>query len=72
MNRSNVFFAIAILSWMAATVGPAAAQQQVTPPSPIIVNTPIVTINNSAGDQTQPRISKDLAVYTDVADIRTR
>src|SRR5258708_37792702 len=65
MNRYKVFFGIAFLIWLAATVAPSAAQQQVTPPSPIIINTPIVTINNSAGDQTDPHVDKDFASYTD-------
>jgi hypothetical protein len=70
MNRHNVFFAIAILIYLAATVTSAAGQQQVTPPSPIIINSPIVTINGSSGDQTLPHVSKDVAAYTDVADGR--
>jgi hypothetical protein len=68
MNRHNVFFAIAFLIWLAATVAPSAAQQRVTPPSPIIINTPIVTINNSAGNQTDPHVGKDLASYSDLAE----
>src|SRR5437762_14086148 len=70
MNRHNVFFAIAILAYLSVIVAPAAAQQQVVPPSPIILSTPIVTINNSPGDQTLPHVSNDLAAYTDVADAR--
>jgi hypothetical protein len=70
VNRHKVFFAIAILACLAASPATASAQQQVTPPSPIIVNSPIVIINNSLGDQTLPHVSEDLAAYTDVADGR--
>jgi hypothetical protein len=48
--------------------------QQVVPPAPIQVSslpgTSTVVINASAGDQTDPHISKDLAAYTDAADNR--
>jgi hypothetical protein len=59
MNR-HVFFAIALLASLGSTVALALAQQQVTPPSPIVVNSPMVTINNSAGDQTQPEVGIDV------------
>lgn len=68
MTRHNVFFAMAVLVWMGAMVTAAAAQQAVTPPSPILVNSPIVTINNSAGNQTDPHVNGDLAAYTNAAD----
>jgi hypothetical protein len=32
-----------------------------------LVNSPIVTINNDPGDQTDPHVSGDLAAYTDAA-----
>jgi len=44
--------------------GRAATQQQVVPP-PILVTSPIVTINNSAGDQTDSHVDKDVVSYTD-------
>jgi hypothetical protein len=69
MTRHNVFFAIAVLISIALAPAPAAAQQQIVPPLPILINSPIV-INNSAGDQTDPHVSKDLVSYTDVADNR--
>ena len=55
---------------VACLLGPsrAAGQQQVTPPAPILVSSPIITINNSPGNQTDPHVSKDLAAYTDLAD----
>src|SRR4051812_22743149 len=68
MNRRHVLFAIAVLVLLNTTVSPISAQQQVVPPSPIMVNSPIVTINSGPGDQTQPHVSNDLAAYTDVAD----
>jgi hypothetical protein len=45
-------------------VNTTAALHQITPPAPIQV-TPIITINNSPGDQTQPHLNKDRAAYTD-------
>jgi hypothetical protein len=66
MNRHTMYLAIAVLLMLTMTVVP--AQSQITPPPPIVVNTPIVTINNSPGDQTDPHVDKDLASYTDFAD----
>lgn len=45
MTRHNVLFATAILVLIAASIAPAGAQ--ITPPSPIQVSTPIVTIMSS-------------------------
>jgi hypothetical protein len=64
MTRTDVFFAMAVLISMAVALTSASAQQ-ITPPSPIQVNSPIVTINNSPGDQTDAHVDKDFAVYTD-------
>ena len=63
MNRHNISFALAVLMCLAATV--ATAPAQITPPAPIQVNSPIITINNSARDQTDPHVDKDFAAYTD-------
>jgi hypothetical protein len=61
MNRhsytAGVFLAII------ATASTSAAQ--VTLPPPIVVNSPVVTIDGSAGDQTDPHVDKNLASYTD-------
>jgi hypothetical protein len=51
-----------------AAVIPALGQQQVVPPPAIPVTAPVVTLNNSPGDQTDPHVSGDLASYTDGAD----
>jgi Tol biopolymer transport system component len=45
---------------------------QVTPPAPIQVNSPIITINSSPGDQTDPHVDKDLVSYTDAATNQIR
>jgi hypothetical protein len=68
MTRHNVFFAMALLIWMSPLTTPAVAQQPVTPPAAIQVNSPIVTMNNSAGNQTDPHVNGDIAAYTDSAD----
>jgi hypothetical protein len=69
MNRRNVFWAIAIPIWMAASVAPAAPQPQVTPRTSIIVDKQIVTINSSAGNQTLPHISRDLWTVSTVVSL---
>lgn len=68
MTRHNVFFAIAVLAGLAVITTSTSAQQPVTPPSPIVINSPIVTINNSDGNQTDAHVNGDLAAYTDSAD----
>jgi hypothetical protein len=67
MNRRNVQFTLSALASLMTTAG--LAQQPVTPPAPIQVNSPIIMINNSAGDQTDPHVSKDLTAYTDLKSI---
>ena len=66
MNR----YSISTLAMLAIVVilPSVSAQQQIVPPAPIQIATPIVTINNSTGDQTDPHVSKDLAVYSNFAD----
>ena len=63
MNRHTTHLAVAVLIMFTATVVP--AQQQITPPSPIVVNAPVLTINNSPGDQTDPHVDKDFTSYSD-------
>lgn len=60
-------FMLGLSIWLGALVLPvlAAAQQQVTPPAPIQINSQIITLNNMPGDQTDPHVSKDFAAYTD-------
>jgi hypothetical protein len=67
-SRSACSMHVIAIAICVATALPAAAQQQIIPPPPILVSTPIVTINNAAGDQTLPHVSKDLAAYTNIAD----
>lgn len=62
------FKVVLVASLLASATASSIAQQQVTPPAPIQVTSPIVTINNSSGDQTFPHVDGDLAAYTDVAD----
>jgi Bacterial Ig-like domain (group 3)/FG-GAP-like repeat len=64
--RINLLYILACLTVMAA---PGAAQQQLVPPPPIPVTSPVVTINNSAGDQFRPRVDNDLMSYTNTADL---
>jgi hypothetical protein len=52
---------------VATTAASILAQLQVTPPRSILVNSPIVTINDAAGNQTLPHGDEDLAAYTDEA-----
>ena len=66
-NNSRTLIALFVTA-VALLTGAASAQQQITPPAPIQLNPSVVTINNSAGNQTFPHISKDLAAYTDEAD----
>jgi len=66
MNRLNGFAYVFLACLFAGSH--ALAQQQVVPPPAIQVNSPIVAINNSAGDHSLPHVSKDLAAYTDYAD----
>jgi len=63
---------IAVFGCFAITPASAAAQQQVVAPAPIVVNTPILTINNSPGDQTDPHVSGDLVSYSDIAGATIR
>jgi hypothetical protein len=67
MNRRNILLTLSALGSLTAT-GPA----QVTPPAPIQVNSPIITINSSPGDQTDPHVDKDLASYTDTPSNQIR
>lgn len=69
MTIRHSIYVVAVLAGIST---PAFAQQQITPPPPIVVNTPIVTINNSPGNQTDPHVSKDVATYTDLADLAVR
>jgi hypothetical protein len=62
---------IAVFGCFAITPASATAQQVVAP-APIVVNTPIVTINNSPGDQTVPHVSGDLVSYSDIAGASIR
>jgi len=66
MSKTSML-ALAILISIAAAATPAAAQVLV-PPSPEPVTSPVVTVNNSAGEQTDPHVSGDLVSYTDGTD----
>lgn len=63
--KTKLAVAIAVLACAVAIAVPAAAQQQIVLPPPILVTAQSVTISNSPGDQTDPHASKDLASYTD-------
>lgn len=67
MENVRESFSLKSLLLLGLYIVPAVAQQQITPPAPIQVNSPIITINSSAGDQTDAHVSKDLAAYTDLA-----
>lgn len=62
----NTLKMMLILALPALCLAPAAAQQQITPPAPIQVNSAIITINSGPNDQTDPHVDKDFAAYTDV------
>jgi len=63
---------IAVLGCFGITPASAAAQHQVVAPAPIVVNTQIVTIDNSLGDQTDPHVTGDLVSYSDIAGATIR
>ena len=67
MNHGNIF-TMSALAFLTTTMGLA----QITLPAPIQVNSPIITINGSPGDQTDPHVDKDLASYTDVPSNQVR
>lgn len=49
----------------AGTAAPVWGQQVIVPPAPVLVTSPVVTVNNTGGNQTDPHVSKDLVSYTD-------
>jgi hypothetical protein len=59
-----LIIAIAVLVCV-AFAGPAAGQQQITPPPPVLVTSPRVTINNAPCNHTDAHVNGDLASYTD-------
>ena len=67
MNHGNIF-TMSALAFLTTTMGLA----QITLPAPIQVNSPIITINGSPGDQTDPHVDKDLASYTDAPSNQVR
>src|SRR5437879_5134489 len=56
--KTKLAVAIAVLACAVATAVPAAAQQQVVLPPPILVTSQSMTISNSPGDQQNPTVSK--------------
>jgi hypothetical protein len=63
--KSFAFRLSLILTLPVLCIMPAAAQLQITLPAPIQVNSPIITLNSSPGDQTDAHVNKSFAAYTD-------
>ena len=71
MRRHRMVVTV-VLVGLAVPVSPLRAQQALTPPAGIVVTSPVVTINNSPGDQTDPHVDKNSVAYTDVPSSQIR
>jgi len=72
MHRHLKAVTTVVLCGIAVPIRILYAQQSITPPAPVVVNSPTVTINSSPGDQTDPHVDKNLAAYTDAPSNQIR